>query len=201
LLVIHAERASDLRQVIALKREFPRIRMAIVGANEGWTVASELAASGIPVVASALSSLPAAFESIASTHSNVGRMRAAGVKVAIGTINDDEQRMAFRARWYAGNLVGLSRVPGASGLSWGEALAAITSAPAEAMGIGADVGSLRPGRRGDLVIWSGDPLDNLSAAEAVYIDGIQQPLETRQSKLRNRYRSLERGALPEAYRR
>jgi imidazolonepropionase-like amidohydrolase len=201
LLVIHAERASDLRQVIALKREFPRIRMAIVGANEGWTVASELAASGIPVVASALSSLPAAFESIASTHSNVGRMRAAGVKVAIGTINDDEQRMAFRARWYAGNLVGLSRVPGASGLSWGEALAAITSAPAEAMGIGADVGSLRPGRRGDLVIWSGDPLDNLSAAEAVYIDGIQQPLETRQSKLRDRYRSLERGALPEAYRR
>jgi imidazolonepropionase-like amidohydrolase len=201
LLLVHAERASDLRQVMALKREFPRIRMAIVGADEGWTVAAELAASGIPVIASALTSLPGSFESLASTHSNIGRMRAAGVKVSIGTINDDEQRMAFRARWYAGNLVGLSRVPGAAGLSWGEALAAITSAPAEAMGLGSEVGSLRPGRRGDLVIWSGDPLDNLSAAEAVFIDGVQQPLETRQTKLRDRYRTLERGVLPEAYRR
>lgn len=201
LLLVHAERASDLRQVIALKREFPRMRLAIVGADEGWTVASELATSGIPVIASALTSLPNSFESLGSTHSNIGRMRAAGVKVSIGTINDDEQRMAFRARWYAGNLVGLSRLPGAAGLSWGEALAAITSAPAEAMGLGGDVGSLRPGRRGDLVIWSGDPLDHLSAAEAVYIDGVQQPLETRQTKLRDRYRTLDRGVLPEAYRR
>nr|WP_314445676.1 amidohydrolase family protein [uncultured Sphingomonas sp.] len=201
LLLVHAERAADLRQVIALKREFPRMRLAIVGADEGWTVASELAASGIPVIASALTSLPNSFESLASTHSNIGRMRAAGVRVGIGTINDDESRMPFRARWYAGNLVGLSRVPGATGLSWGEALAAITSAPAEAMGLGSEVGSLRAGRRGDMVIWSGDPLDNASAAEAVFIDGVQQPLTTRQTKLRDRYRTLERGALPEAYRR
>ena len=100
-----------------------------------------------------------------------------------------------------GNLVGLAKLPGAAGLSWGEALAAITSAPAEALGVGGEVGSLTPGRRGDLVIWSGDPLDNLSAAEAVFIDGVRQPLETRQTRLRDRYRTLERGALPEAYRR
>jgi imidazolonepropionase-like amidohydrolase len=201
ILAIHAQRASDLRQVLALKREFPSLRLVIVGADEGWTVAGELAASGIPVIASALTSLPGSFESLAATHSNVGRMRAAGVRVAIGTINDDEQRMAFRARWYAGNLVGLTRIPGATGLSWGEALAAITSAPAEAMGIGRDVGSLTAGRRGDVVIWSGDPLDHMSAAEVVMIDGVEQPLETRQTKLRDRYRTLERGVLPEAYRR
>ena len=200
-LVIHAHRASDLRAIMALKREFPSLRLVIVGADEGWTVARELAAANIPVIASALTSLPGSFESLAATHSNVGRMRAAGVRVAIGTINDDEQRMAFRARWYAGNLVGLSKVPGAAGLSWGEALAAITSAPAEVLGIGNEVGSLAPGRRGDVVIWSGDPLDNLSHAEAVLIDGVQQPLENRQTKLRDRYRTLERGALPEAYRR
>jgi imidazolonepropionase-like amidohydrolase len=201
ILVIHVQRAADLRQVIALKREFPSLRLVIVGADEGWTVARELAASGIPVIASALTSLPGSFESLAATHSNVGRMRAAGVRVAIGTINDDEQRMAFRARWYAGNLVGLARVPGAAGLSWGDALAAITSGPAEAMGLGRDVGSLAPGRRGDVVIWSGDPLDNMSAAETVMIDGVEQPLENRQTKLRDRYRTLEPGTLPEAYRR
>lgn len=200
-LVIHAERAADLRQVIALKREFPSLRLVIVGADEGWTVANELAAAAIPVIASPLSDLPGGFESLAATQSNVGRMRAAGVKVAIGTINDDDSRMAFRSRWYAGNLVALSKLPGASGLSWGEALAAVTSGPAEVMGLGGEIGSLRPGRRGDLVIWSGDPLDNQSAAELVMIDGVEQPLITRQTRLRDRYRSLERDTLPPAYRR
>jgi imidazolonepropionase-like amidohydrolase len=201
ILMIHAERATDLLQVIALKREFPRLRLVIVGADEGWLVADRLAASGIPVIASALSDLPASFESVAATQSNVGRMRNAGVNVAIGTINDDDTRMASRARFYAGNLVALAKLPGAAGVSWGEALRLITSAPAEAVGLGGEIGSLQAGRRGDVVIWSGDPLDNASAAEVVLIDGVQQPLTTRQTRLRDRYRDLRQDTLPEAYRR
>jgi imidazolonepropionase-like amidohydrolase len=153
------------------------------------------------VIASALSDLPSSFESIAATQSNIGRMRAAGVKVAIGTINDDDTRMAFRARNSAGNLVALARVPGASGLSWGEALAMVTSRPAEAVGLGSEIGSLQPGRRGDVVIWSADPLDNMAAAETVLIDGVEQPLVTRQTRLRERYQDLTPGVLPPAYRR
>lgn len=200
ILMVHAERAADILQVIALKREFPRLRLVLVGADEGWTVADRLAASGIPVIASALSDLPAAFESLAATQSNVGRMRAAGVKVAIGTINDDDTRMAFRARNYAGNLVGLGKLPGAAGLSWGEALAMVTSRPAEAVGLGAEIGSLQAGRRGDVVIWDGDPLDNAAVPQVVLIDGVEQPLVTRQTRLRQRYQDLAPGVLPEAYR-
>jgi len=200
ILMVHAERASDLLQVIALRREFPRLRLVIVGADEGWTVADRLAASGIPVIASALSDLPSSFESVAATQSNAGRMRAAGVKVAIGTINDDDTRMAFRARNYAGNLVALAKLPGASGLSWGEALAMVTSRPAEALGLGEDIGSLRGGRRGDVVIWSGDPLDNAAVPEMVMIDGQEQPLATRQTRLRQRYQDLRPDVLPPAYR-
>jgi len=128
-------------------------------------------------------------------------MRAAGVRVAIGMINDDDTRQARLARHYAGNLVALSRVPGASGVSWGEALAMVTSRAAEAVGLGDEIGSLAPGRRGDVVIWSGDPLENSSAAEAVWIDGVRQPIDNHQTKLRDRYRSLERRNLPEVYRR
>ncbi|MFC7537570.1 amidohydrolase family protein [Sphingomonas sp. GCM10030256] len=201
ILLVHANRAADLIQVIALKREFPTLRLVIVGANEGWTVAERLAASGIPVIASALQDLPSEFESLASTQSNIGRMRAAGVRVSIGTVNDDDPRMAFRGRYYAGNLVGLQRVAGATGLTWGQALAAVTSGPAEAFGLAGDIGSLLPGRRADVVIWTGDPLENSSAPEMVMIDGVQQPLATRQTKLRDRYRDLSRRELPEAYRR
>jgi imidazolonepropionase-like amidohydrolase len=199
-LLVHAERASDILQVLALKREFPALKLVLVGASEGWTVADRIAHSGIPVIASAVNDLPASFEQLAATQSNVGRMRAAGVCVAIGMIDDNDTRYLFDERQYAGNLVALQKLPGATGVSWGEALAMITSRPAEAIGMAGEIGSLAPGRRADLVIWSGDPLEGSSAAETVFIDGVRQPLETHQTRLRDRYRYLPRRDAPEAYR-
>jgi imidazolonepropionase-like amidohydrolase len=199
-LLVHVERASDILQVIGLKGEFPLLKLVLVGASEGWTVADRIAAAGIPVIASAVNDLPASFEQLAATQSNVGRMGAAGVKVSIGMIDDSDTRYLFEERQYAGNLVALRNIPGATGVSWGEALAMITSRPAEAVGMGREIGSLLPGRRGDVVIWSGDPLEGSSAAEIVFIDGVQQPLDNHQTKLRDRYRDLTRRDLPEAYR-
>ena len=200
-LLVHVERASDILQVLALKKEFPSLKLVLVGVSEGWTVAQEIARSKIPVIASAVNDLPASFEQLAATQSNVGRMRSAGVRVAIGMIDDSDTRNLFEERQYAGNLVGLERLPGATGVSWGEALAMITSRPAEAIGMGAEIGSLAPGRRADLVIWSGDPLEGSSAAEQVFIDGVRQPLDTHQTRLRDRYRYLPGiRDLPEAYR-
>jgi imidazolonepropionase-like amidohydrolase len=199
-LLVHVERASDILQVIDLGHEFPALKIVIVGASEGWMVAPQIAQSGIPVIASAMNDLPASFEQIAATQSNIGRMRTAGVKVSMGMIDDNDSRQDFNERQYAGNLVALTKVPGATGVSWGEALRLITSAPAEAIGMGGQIGSLRPGAHADVVIWSGDPLDPRSAAEQVYIDGVQQPLTTHQTRLLDRYRYLPRQDLPEAYR-
>lgn len=200
LLLVHVERAKDILNVLELRKEFPGLKIALVGVTEGWTVADQIAASGAWVIASALNDLPASFEMLAATQSNVGRMRVAGVKVAIGMIDDNDTRYQRHQRQYAGNLVALGKVPGATGVSWGEAFAMISSRPAEAVGAGREIGSLAAGRRGDVVIWSGDPLELSSAAEAVWIDGVRQPLDNHQTKLRDRYRSLERKALPEAYR-
>jgi len=201
LLLVHVERASDILQTLALKREFPRLRLVLVGAAEGWRVAEQIAAADVPVIANALQDLPSSFEQLASTQSNIGRMRVAGVAVGIGMINDDEARQIRVSTQYAGNLVGIGRVPGHTGLSWNEAFAAITSRPAEAIGLGGEIGSLRPGRRGDVVIWDGDPLELATGVEAVWIDGVQQTLENRQTRLRERYREPREGALPNAYER
>ncbi len=200
-LLIHVERARDILNVLNLKRDYPLLKIVLVGASEGWLVADRIAASGIPVIASAVNDLPSSFEQLAATQSNVGRMRDAGVEVSIGMIDDNDTRYLFNERQYAGNLVALKNVPGARGVRWGEALAMITSRPAEALGLGRDLGSLAPGRRADVVIWSGDPLQVSSSAEAVFIDGVQQPMDTRQTKLRERYKDLSRDLLPEAYRR
>jgi imidazolonepropionase-like amidohydrolase len=199
-LLVHVERAKDILNILDLRAEFPTLKIALVGASEGWLVADRLASSGVWVIASALNDLPASFEMLAATQSNIGRMRAAGVKVAIGMIDDNDTRYLRNQRQYAGNLVALGKVPGAAGLSWGEAFAMISSRPAEAVGLSNEIGSLRENRRADVVIWSGDPLELSSAPEAVWIDGVRQSLENHQTKLRDRYRSLERKTLPEAYR-
>lgn len=198
-LLVHVERASDILQALALKREFRSLRLVLVGASEGWRVAEQIRAAGVPVIANALTDLPSSFEQLAATQSNIGRMRAAGVAVGIGMINDDEARQIRVSTQYAGNLVALNRVPGHSGLSWDEAFAAISSHPAEVFGLGGEIGSLRPGRRADVVVWSGDPLELSSAVEAVWIDGVPQSLENRQTRLRDRYRDPVEGQLPNAY--
>ncbi len=200
-LLVHVERASDILVILGLRREVPGLRLVLVGASEGWTVAAQIAAAGVPVLASALADLPAAFEQLAATQSNIGRLQRAGVTVGIGTINDDEARQARLVKQYAGNLVALNRIPGAAGLDWGQAFAAISSKPAEAIGMGGEFGSLRPGRHGDLVIWDGDPLEIGSAAVHVYIDGVEQSLTTRQDRLKQRYLDPKEGALPKAYQR
>ncbi|ABC64591.1 amidohydrolase family protein [Erythrobacter litoralis] len=197
-LYVGVERASDIRQVLALKREFPRIDLVLVGASEGWLAANEIAAAGVPVITDPVGNLPEAFEELAATQSNVGRMVRAGVKVAIGGLTNGIEK-PLNATQYAGNLVALGKIPGAAGLSWGQAFATITSAPAEISGYGGRFGVLAPGAAGDLVIWDGDPLELSSAPTRVFIDGVEQPLDNHQTRLRDRYRDLDESDLPKAY--
>lgn len=198
-LYVAVERAADIRAVLALKSEFPRLRLVLVGASEGWTVARDIAAAGVPVIAQPMNDLPSSFEQLAATQSNVGRMVRAGVKVAIGglagTTGDQPKNLAQ----FAGNMVALTKVPGATGLSWGEAFAAISSIPAEISGQGGRAGVLTAGAAGDVVVWDGDPLELTSAPERVFIDGIEQPRDNHQTGLRDRYRDLDTSDLPKAY--
>ena len=198
-LLIHVEGANDMLNLIALGKEFADVKMVFVGASEGWRVAPQLAQAGIPVIASALNDLPASFEMAGATQSNIGRMKDAGVKVAIGMINDRDSHQLRYSTQYAGNLVSLQRVPGATGLSWDEAFATISSVPADIMGVGDRLGSLKTGKAADVVVWDGDPLELSSSPVVVIIDGVEQPLGNRQQRLRDRYARPTEGDLPKAY--
>ena len=198
-LLVRVEAANDILRVLELKRDYPAIKMVLVGVSEGWRVADRIAAAGVPVIASALNDLPATFELLGATQSNIGRMKDAGVKVSIGMIDDRDSHQLRYTTQYAGNLVSLQKVPRATGLSWDEAFAAISSGPAEAIGMGDRIGSLKAGRVGDVVVWDGDPLELSSAPVAVFVDGVEQPLGNRQNRLRDRYRTPQEGSLPKAY--
>lgn len=200
-LLVHVERVADIRAALALKTRYPALKLVLVGATEGWMVADQIAAARVPVIAAGLLDLPEKFESLAATQSNVGRLARAGVTVAVSNADISEGPYESYLTQYAGNLVALTKVPGAQGLDWGAAFATITSKPAAAIGMEGEIGSLRPGRRADVVIWDGDPLELASAPQAIFIDGVAQPMTSRQTRLRDRYLDPVEKALPKAYER
>lgn len=199
-VVVWAERVADIRQVLRLRTEFPKLRIIIAGAAEGWMVADELAAAKVPVIVNALQNLPDAFERLGSTMNNVGRLARAGVTVALGTMARDEAHQARLVVQDAANLVGQARVPGGTGLSWEEALKTVTLNPAKIFGVDKELGSLEPGKAADVVVWSGDPFDLTQAPTNVLIAGKEVKMESRQTKLRDRYNGLHNETLPFQYR-
>jgi imidazolonepropionase-like amidohydrolase len=200
-LLAHVERASDILAVLALRNEYPKLQLVLLGATEGWMVAQQIAAAHVSVIAAALADLPEDFERLGATESNVGRLDRAGVQVAISTINQTEPPQQRRLTQLAGNLVGFGRLLGATGLEWGPAFATITSRPAHALGLDGEIGSLRPGRRADVVIWDHDPLELSSAPVMIFIDGMPQSISSRETELRDRYMTPSEGNLPKAYER
>ncbi|WP_339723816.1 amidohydrolase family protein [uncultured Paraglaciecola sp.] len=179
-LLVDARRAADIRQVIALKQRQPQLKIVITYATEGWRVAQELADNNIPVILDPEANLPFGFDQLGSTLKNAGRLAEAGVKVSIGM----ETHNIRLARQHAGNAV-------ANGLSWEQGLAALTINVARLYGIDDKVGSLEAGKLADVVIWSGDPLEITEAAELVLIAGAPISMQSRQSKLRDRYLKLQ----------
>jgi imidazolonepropionase-like amidohydrolase len=60
------------------------------------------------------------------------------------------------------------------GLPYHAALAGVTSAPAELLGLGSRVGKIKPGFDADIVVWDSDPLSAGATPVQVWIDGAKQ---------------------------
>jgi imidazolonepropionase-like amidohydrolase len=181
LFVFGVDRASDIQQVLAFASQ-EKLHIAIAGGAEAWRVAKALAAANVPVIIDPLADLPENFDSVGSTLQNAARLNAAGVHVAFSSIDPSPHNIR-KLRQTAGIAV-------ANGLPWDAGLAGLTRVPAEIFGLGSRIGSIEVGRRADLVLWSGDPLEVTSAADEVVIAGLVQPKDSRQTLLRDRY--LER---------
>lgn len=186
-LLVEAERASDIEQALALATEFD-LRLAIAGGAEAWLVADALAAADVPVIVDPQSNLPESFAQLNATLENAARLHAAGVRIAL----------SVRDRHNVRNMTQYAGLAVAHGLPYEAALAAITRVPAEIYGVANEVGTLRAGMLADLVLWSGDPLELLTNADAVFVAGERVPAVSRSTLLRDRYRNLDR-TLPYAY--
>jgi imidazolonepropionase-like amidohydrolase len=174
-LLVEVHRAADIRAALSVAEEHD-IDIAILGASEGWLVADELARAGVPVIVDPVSNLPFQLEGRNNRGDNAVRMARAGVRVALSTRRTHN---LGNLRFYLGNAV-------RAGMPDDVALRAGTRVPAEIFGRD-DLGSIEAGKTANLVLWSGDPFEPASAAEVVVIRGERQPLESRQTKLADRY--------------
>lgn len=176
-LIVSVHRAADIRQVLLLARE-QSLKIILEGAEEAWRLAPEIAAARVPVLLDGRADLPQSFDMIGSTLENAARLNAAGVLIAIE--NPPIYEGGRTPRIDAGRAV-------AHGLPFAAALASITLNPARIFGMESRIGSLAPGMDADLVVWSGDPLEPLSAPVAVVVKGAEMPLRSRDLDLRDRY--------------
>jgi imidazolonepropionase-like amidohydrolase len=183
-LWIIADRASDIEAALALAREFPPMKIGILSGAEAWMVADKLAAARIPVMVGAMNNIPGSFNTLNARQENAGLLRAKNVNVVLisNGAGDAQSFNAGNLRYDAGNAV-------AYGMTWNDALRAVTVAPAEAMGIADRVGTLAVGKLGNVVVWSGDPFEFATTPEHVLVRGVESSRLTREDELTARYKT------------
>jgi len=187
-LALSVNQASHILQAIGLAQEF-KFPLIVVGGAEAWKVAPQLAAAKVPVVLDAMANIPIDFDALGARLENAALLHEAGVVIALTSEN------THNAGWIRQG----GGIAVANGLPFNAAINAITSGPAKIWGL-TDRGELARGKVADLVVWSGDPLEVTTHAERVMIDGNWTSLETRQSRLLERYRDLSNKVTPYGYR-
>ncbi|NUT38766.1 MAG: amidohydrolase [Thermoactinospora sp.] len=157
----HAHRADDIATAIRLADEFG-YKLILNHGTEGHLLADILAERDIPVIIGPLFTTRSKVELRQRSLRNPGILARAGVRIAITT---DHPVVPINF------LVHQVTLAVKEGLDRDEALRSITVNPARIMGLDDRVGSLTPGLDGDVVIWSGDPLDIFSRALRVFVNG------------------------------
>ncbi|MEZ4424372.1 MAG: amidohydrolase family protein [Gemmatimonadota bacterium] len=160
LISSHGYRADEFLALIRLAEEFGFRVQTLQHGVEAYKIASELAASGVAAV---VWSDWGAFkmEAYDATAYNARILMEAGV---VTSLHSDDAEIASRMNWEAGKLL-------RTGVGEEQALSTVTNQAAKAVAIDDKVGSLEPGKDGDFVIWSGDPLSQFTRAEQTWIDG------------------------------
>jgi imidazolonepropionase-like amidohydrolase len=182
-LMIHASTTREIRAALKWSESRPKLRVVLIGARDAWQFAAELAQRKIAVIYSDVFTLPIrATDSYDVNFSAAGMLHRAGVTVAICESLDRASAPGAR------NLPYIAAQALAFGLPADAALAAITLVPAQLHGAGDRLGSIEVGKDASLFAATGDILDIRSEVKHLWISGVSQSLETRHTRLADKYR-------------
>jgi imidazolonepropionase-like amidohydrolase len=171
---IFCGRAMDVAHALEIARENGFLaRTALLLDGDSWKAADRIAEAGVPVIWEGdvmYSERDALSGELVETFVP-GELDRKGVRFALSAENPSSQSLWYQAALCVGR-----------GLPREKAVAAVTTVPAEILGLGKRVGSLEPGKDGNVLLLSGDPLSVTSWVERVVIEG--RPVYDRSTDIR-----------------
>lgn len=161
-LLVTAHRTQDIAGALRLAKEF-KLRIILDGAAEAYVLLDEIKAAGVPVIVHPLMQR-AVGEAENLSFETPAKLRDAGIPFAFQSGYESyvpkTRVVLLEAAIAAGN-----------GLSFDEALRGLTIDAARILGVADRVGSLQPGKDGDLALFDADPFEYTSHCIGVIIEG------------------------------
>lgn len=182
-VVISVDLEGDILEALKWIKEQKGISFVLSSVSEGWRVAKQIAAAGVPcLVGPTLRTISRSYDNYQAPYQNAGKLHAAGVTVAIRTGETENVRNLNYNAGYAA----------AYGLGTEEALKAVTINPAKIFGADSKIGSIEKGKMANLMITNGDPFEPLTNIETVFINGYKIPMISRQTQLFEEYKDRDK---------
>jgi imidazolonepropionase-like amidohydrolase len=176
-VVIRADQEKEIRASVRFAAD-NGLKLVIAGGLEAWRCIDVLKEKDVPVLLKVERLPERESDPYDAPYANAAALKRAGVRFAI--VSDDSENVR--------NLPYEAAMAAAYGLGEAEALRAITLSPAEILGAADAIGSIAPGREANLVLATGDILDTRTEVTHVFIQGVAQSLETRHTRLYDRYK-------------
>ena len=160
--------------------EEEKLKIVITGGADAWKLAAQLKSRNVPVIVGPVMRSPINdWDPYDATYANPGRLSEAGVQFCIRSDNASNSR---NAPLEAGRAV-------AFGLPEAEALKSVTLNAAVILGIDKECGSITVGKRADLILTDGSPLQTSTQIKKIFVGGKPFAPESRQTKLYEKYRA------------
>ncbi len=157
----HAHRADDICTALRLANEF-KLNLRLVHATEAYLVTSLLQKAKVGAFLGPF--LMSRSKPELSNETSYSPLLLSQAQIPFCIITDhpelSQQYLLLSAQMAVKN-----------GLERAAAMAAITSAPAQLLGLQERIGSLRSGLDADFVLFDGDPMEFYSAIQSVWING------------------------------
>jgi imidazolonepropionase-like amidohydrolase len=170
-LLVTADRATDIDAALRVAAEF-KLRLVLDSAAEAYLLADRIKQAGVPVIVHPSMRRAGMGETENLSFETAATLRKAGIPVALQSGFEGYVPKTRVALFEAG-------IAAANGLEFEEALATITIDAARIIGVEDRVGSLQPGRDGDVAVFDGDPFEYTTHCTAVVVNGRVASTEPR----------------------
>lgn len=176
-VLVFADQERDIRNAVEFCDK-QKLKMILAGGSEAYKVKDLLRSKNVPVILRpVLSEVSEEDDPYDRLLTQPAELTAAGVKFAFASFDNS---FARRLGQNAANAV-------AHGLSYDDALKAVTLYPAQIFGLSDQLGTLQTGKIANLIVTNGDPLELTTDVRYLFIRGQLTSMDNKQLRLYQKY--------------